>query len=298
MVTPLVTTTFAPSQQFSPIRVGPFVWKPCHGTGCLGVVVAVARVGHEAAVRQHAVLADLHQLLRGDHHPEVQERPLPDPHARAPRGGDPHVRLEQRSLAELQPPLAQCLQHVPVHRPAHERLTAHRLPVDPRAIPRQRAALIPAPLHRPQPGLAREIAVAQAATFARGLRLAAVLLARDFFALTRLRRDYQLGEKLPRMRDRLGRHLLRRSLRDHPAALLAALRTHVDQPVSALDHIEVVLDHDHAVPRVDKPLQHLQQPLHVGEVQARRRLVEDVERPARRDLRELGRELHTLRLAP
>jgi len=33
IVTPLVTITFAPSQQLSPIRVGPFVVNPCHGTG-------------------------------------------------------------------------------------------------------------------------------------------------------------------------------------------------------------------------------------------------------------------------
>ena len=33
IVTPLVTTTFAPSQTLSPIRVGPFELNPCQGTG-------------------------------------------------------------------------------------------------------------------------------------------------------------------------------------------------------------------------------------------------------------------------
>ena len=73
MLTPLVTTTFAPSQQLSPIRVGPLLSKPCQVIGLLGVVVAVAGVGDEAAVGEHAVLADLHELLRGDHHAQVQE---------------------------------------------------------------------------------------------------------------------------------------------------------------------------------------------------------------------------------
>ena len=84
---------------------------------------------------------------------------------------------------------------------------------------------------------------------------------------------------------------------DDRAARLAALGPHVDQPVGGLDHVEVVLDHDDRVALVDEPLQHLEQPLDVGEVQARRRLVEDVERPPGRDLRQLGRELDALRLA-
>jgi hypothetical protein len=32
-LTPLVITTFAPHQTFEPIRVGPLLVKPCHGTG-------------------------------------------------------------------------------------------------------------------------------------------------------------------------------------------------------------------------------------------------------------------------
>ena len=36
IVTPLVTTTLAPIQTLAPIRVGPLVVKPCHGTGISG----------------------------------------------------------------------------------------------------------------------------------------------------------------------------------------------------------------------------------------------------------------------
>src|SRR5215213_4759808 len=92
-------------------------------------------------------------------------------------------------------------------------------------------------------------------------------------------------------------HVLRRPGRDHLTSGLAALRPEVDDPVGLLDHVEVVLDHEHRVARVDEPLQHLEQLLDVGEVEAGRRLVEDVERPARRHLRQLGGQLDPLRLA-
>jgi hypothetical protein len=58
-----------------------------------------------------------------------------------------------------------------------------------------------------------------------------------------------------------------------------------------------VLDHEHRVAGVDEPLQHLEQLLDVGEVQAGGRLVEDVERAPGATLRQLGRELDALRLA-
>ncbi len=81
------------------------------------------------------------------------------------------------------------------------------------------------------------------------------------------------------------------------AALVPALRPHVDQPVGGLDHVEVVLDDDDAVALLHEPVEDLQQPLDVGEVQAGRRLVEDVQRRPGGDLRQLGGQLHALRLA-
>src|SRR4029077_12668211 len=123
------------------------------GDGPLGVVEAVARVGYEAAVGEHAVLADLDQLLGGEHHAHVQEAALADPHARAPRRGDPDPRLEQHAAPDIEAPFAQRLQHVSVHRPAQQRLAAHELPVDARSVPGQRVALVVAPLLRPQPQL-------------------------------------------------------------------------------------------------------------------------------------------------
>src|SRR2546421_9058718 len=115
-------------------------------------------VGDHAAVGEHAVRADLHQLQRSDHHRDVEEGLLADPYPRGRRGRDPHVRLEQRVGADLEPALAQRLEHVAVHRPARERVAAHELPVDARPVPGQRVALVPAPLLRPQHQLRAQVA--------------------------------------------------------------------------------------------------------------------------------------------
>ena len=90
IVTPLVTTTLTPHQTLSPIRVGPLVVKPCHVTGRVEVVEAVAAVGYEAAVGEHAVVADLDELDAGDHDPEVEEAALADRHACVAGHRDPH----------------------------------------------------------------------------------------------------------------------------------------------------------------------------------------------------------------
>src|SRR4051794_12204088 len=85
--------------------------------------------------------------------------------------------------------------------------------------------------------------------------------------------------------------------RDDLAAAVAAFGTEVDDPVGGLHDVEVVLDDNHGVPLVDQLVQHLEQLLGVLEMQARGRLVEDVERLAGRPPRQLLRELHPLRLA-
>ena len=106
------------------------------------------------------------------------------------------------------------------------------------------------------------------------------------------------GEELAGVRE-VGQagELLRRAGGDHSAALVPALGAEVDDPVGALDDVEVVLDDDHGVALVDQPLQHLEQLVDVGEVQAGGGLVEDVERLAGGDLAELGGELDALGLA-
>ncbi len=58
-----------------------------------------------------------------------------------------------------------------------------------------------------------------------------------------------------------------------------------------------MLDDHHGVALIHELVEHLQELLDVREVQAGRRLVEDVEGLAGRAPRELGGELHALRLA-
>ena len=77
------------------------------------------------------------------------------------------------------------------------------------------------------------------------------------------------------------RDVLGRALGDDPAAAAAALGAEVDDPVGALDDVEVVLDDDDRVALVDQALEHAEELADVLEVQAGRRLVEDVDRAAR-----------------
>ena len=92
-------------------------------------------------------------------------------------------------------------------------------------------------------------------------------------------------------------HLLGRALGHDAPAASAALGAQVDDPVGRLDDVEVVLDDDDGVAVVDEPVQHLQQLLDIGEVQAGGGLVEDVDGAAGGPLGQLGGQLHALRLA-
>ena len=120
------------------------------GHRAIRVGEAVVGVGDEAAVGQHAVLAELDELERRDLDAEVQEAAAADPDPPRRHRGQPDARLEQHVRADLEPPLAQHLQHVAVHRPAAERAAAGELRVDADAVPGQRVALVPAPLLQPQ----------------------------------------------------------------------------------------------------------------------------------------------------
>ncbi len=72
---------------------------------------------------------------------------------------------------------------------------------------------------------------------------------------------------------------------DDFAASVAAFRAEVDDPVGGLDDVEVVFDDDDGVAAVAQPMQDFQQQFDVVEVQAGRRLVEQVQRPAGAALR-------------
>src|SRR5690606_15125466 len=132
-------------------------------------------------------------------------------------------------------------------------------------------------------GLALRLAGARAGWFRGGARGG---------CLAEQRGEVGAGHAGSRARDRL-----RRARRDHAAAGVAAGRAEIDDVVGALYDVEVVLDDDHGVSGVHELLEDLEQPAHVLEVQARRRLVEHVQSAAGLRARELARELDTLRLA-
>src|SRR5579862_400689 len=76
------------------------------------------------------------------------------------------------------------------------------------------------------------------------------------------------------------RDLLGRALRDDAAAFVAAFGAEVDDPVGLFDDVEMVLDDQHGIAERYEAVQHVEQFLHVVEVQARGRLVENIQRAA------------------
>src|SRR5688500_17803229 len=116
-----------------------------------------------------------------------------------------------------------------------------------------------------------------------------------------LTRARALGEQrfqiAPRVRRLDLRHFLWCPGSDDRASTNSAFGPKVDDPVRRLDDVEVVLDHQHGVSAIDEAVQHFEQQPNILEVQPRRGFVEDVEGTSRIPLRELGRELHALRLA-
>jgi hypothetical protein len=71
--------------------------------------------------------------------------------------------------------------------------------------------------------------------------------------------------------------LLGRRRQHHAPAAVSSLGPEVHDPVGLGDHVEVVLDQDDRVARVDQPVQHPDQLLHVGHVQADGRLVQHIQ---------------------
>src|SRR5581483_880316 len=92
-------------------------------------------------------------------------------------------------------------------------------------------------------------------------------------------------------------HLLRRALHHDRAATVATLGAQVDDPVGGLDHVEVVLDHQHSVALIDQAAKDRQEFPDVFEVKTGGGLVEDVDGVAGGTLRELAGQLDPLRLA-
>ena len=76
-------------------------------------------------------------------------------------------------------------------------------------------------------------------------------------------------------------HVFRGGGGDNAAAGFAAVGAEVDHPIGFGDHVQIVLDHDHAVATIDQAMLDLDQLFNVGHVQAHRGFVEHVERVRR-----------------
>src|SRR5699024_7058589 len=80
-----------------------------------------------------------------------------------------------------------------------------------------------------------------------------------------------------RVGDGIVRHLLRRSLGDDGSSPVSALRSDVDDVVRRLDHIQVMFDNHHRVAALCQPLQNIDQLVHIGKMQTRGGLVQNVD---------------------
>ena len=107
-----------------------------------------------------------------------------------------------------------------------------------------------------------------------------------------------IRQKLPCVRFSAPRDFFRSPLRHDASPARSTFRSKVDDVVGRLDDVEVVLDDYNRVALIDKLVQHVEQLVGVLEMQAGRRLVENVERRAGAPPRQLLRELDPLRLAP
>ena len=88
------------------------------------------------------------------------------------------------------------------------------------------------------------------------------------------------------------------SLEHDGPALFATFGSEIDDPVGALDHVEVVLDHEQRGPTFEKPVEAVHELAHVPEMEARGRLVEDVEHARTRLAEEMRGQLHPLGFSP
>src|SRR6266404_6616912 len=85
---------------------------------------------------------------------------------------------------------------------------------------------------------------------------------------------------------------LGRALGHDAAAAGAAIGAEIEHPVGGLDDFEIVLDHHHRVAALDQAVQHFEQLAHVFEMQARGRLVENVEGATGGAARQFLREIY------
>src|ERR1700721_1305449 len=95
-----------------------------------------------------------------------------------------------------------------------------------------------------------------------------------------IRAVQRAGKNLSGERFFYARDLLWGALRDDAAAFVAAFGAEVDDPVGLFDDVEMVLDDQHGVAERDEAVQHVEEFLHVIEMEAGGRLGENIQRAA------------------
>lgn len=89
----------------------------------------------------------------------------------------------------------------------------------------------------------------------------------------------------------------RRTGNEDLSAAASAFRPKVNDPVSRLDDIQVVLNHHDGIPLVAQLVQNLQQLLNIGKVQTGGRFIKDIQRLPGTAFGQLPRQLDALGLA-
>ena len=104
-------------------------------------------------------------------------------------------------------------------------------------------------------------------------------------------------EESVRYGKRRSRQSLGSSCRHHPAALIASLRPQIDDPIRALDHLDIMLNHNQALALVDKTMKHSEQSRDVVEVQAGGWFIKDKQRAGSVRFRKVPGQLEALRFS-
>ena len=89
-------------------------------------------------------------------------------------------------------------------------------------------------------------------------------------------------QEFPGVRGRNLDNIFRSACRDDSPSLIPALRTQVDDMIRRLDDVEIVFDDNHRITAIDETLQDIEQFVDIRRMESCRRLIEDVERLARR----------------
>lgn len=90
------------------------------------------------------------------------------------------------------------------------------------------------------------------------------------------------------------RNFFRCSLCNHGSAFVTAFRTDIDDVICGLYHIQIVLDHNDCIPIFCQSVENLCQLMHIGKMQSRRRLVQNIDCLSRTSLTQLCCQLDTL----